>query len=100
MSWRISAGRRVGTSRNLLFTETDEYGNVIDPNTKNIITVAGGKTPYPLPPWLSQTPVVLEWMNITSQPVAKDQETLQQEGPVSEMDAATQQRSLRDDSSL
>lgn len=45
--------------------ETDEFGNVIDPNTRQIISVAGGHTPLPLPPWLDQTPAILRWMNKT-----------------------------------
>ena len=52
-------------TRNLLFTETDQFGNVVDPTTGKIITVAGGHTPFPLPPWLDQTPAILQWMNST-----------------------------------
>lgn len=52
-------------TRHLLFTETDQFGNVVDPNTGKIITVAGGHTPFPLPPWLDQTPAILQWMNST-----------------------------------
>lgn len=52
-------------SRTLLFTETDEFGNVVDPNTGKIISVVGGHTPFPLPPWVDQTPAIQEWMNRT-----------------------------------
>ena len=62
----LSVARRMGMSRNLLFAETDQFGNVIDPSNNQIITVAGGKSPYPLPPWLSQTPAILRWMNRTT----------------------------------
>ena len=70
MFFSVSCVVRAGFSRNLLFAETDEFGNVIDPNTRKIISVAGGQTPYPLPPWLDQTPVILAWMNRTS--IARD----------------------------
>lgn len=53
-------------TRNLLFTETDQFGNVVDPSTGKIITIAGGHTPFPLPPWLDQTPAILQWMNSTT----------------------------------
>lgn len=52
-------------SRTLLFTATDEFGNVVDPSTGKIISVAGGHTPLPFPPWLDQTPAILQWMNRT-----------------------------------
>lgn len=52
-------------SRSLLFTETDQFGNVVDPNTGKIISIAGGHTPFPLPPWMDQTPAILQWMNRT-----------------------------------
>lgn len=52
-------------TRALLFTETDQFGNVVDPKTGTIISVAGGRTPFPLPPWLDQTPAILQWMNRT-----------------------------------
>lgn len=53
-------------SRSLLFTETDQFGNVVDPDTGMIISVVGGHTPRPLPPWLEQTPAILKWMNTTT----------------------------------
>lgn len=67
-------GRRRGPSRNLLFAETDEYGNVIDPNSNKIISVAGGRSPLPLPPWTSQTPAVLRWMNKSTDPSTADKQ--------------------------
>jgi len=86
----------MGASRSLLFAETDQFGNVVDPSTKQIITVAGGKSPYPLPPWLSQPPAILRWMNRTTVSVTaeegKDQRNLQ--------DAATQTKRYRDESTL
>lgn len=50
----------------MLFTETDEFGNVVDPDTGKIISVVGGHTPRPLPPWLEQTPAIPKWMNTTT----------------------------------
>ena len=43
-------------SRALLFTETDEFGNVIDPDSGYIISKAGGQSPNFPPPWVYQTP--------------------------------------------
>ena len=46
------------SSRTLLFAETDEYGNVIDPETGQVISEAGGQSPLPAPPWVYQTPAL------------------------------------------
>lgn len=46
------------SSRTLLFAETDEYGNVIDPETGQVISEAGGQSPLPAPPWVHQTPAL------------------------------------------
>ena len=53
-------------SRTLLFTETDEFGNVIDPENGRIISPVGGQSPYPPFPWIYQTPAVLRDLNRTS----------------------------------
>ena len=44
------------SSRTLLFAETDEFGNVIDPDSGLIISRAGGQSPNFPPPWIHQTP--------------------------------------------
>ena len=44
------------SSRTLLFAETDEFGNVIDPDSGLIISRAGGHSPNFPPPWIHQTP--------------------------------------------
>lgn len=46
------------SSRALLFAETDEFGNVIDPETGRVISEAGGQSPLPPPPWVHQTPAI------------------------------------------
>lgn len=46
-------------SRTLLFTETDDFGNVIDPETGKIISPVGGQSPSPPLPWVHQTPAIL-----------------------------------------
>lgn len=46
-------------SRTLLFTATDDFGNVIDPETGKIISPVGGQSPSPLLPWVYQTPAML-----------------------------------------
>ena len=43
-------------SRSLLFTETDDFGNVIDPESGRIISPYGGQSPFPPFPWVYQTP--------------------------------------------
>lgn len=67
-------------SRTLLFTATDEFGNVVDPNTGKIISVAGGHTPFPLPPWVDQTPAILQWMNRTRTVLSKIVTSLEGDG--------------------
>lgn len=48
-------------SRTLLFTETDEFGNIIDPETGLIVSEVGGQSP-PLPlPWDQRTPAWNLW---------------------------------------
>lgn len=64
MCFLLSSGYARQT-RSLLFTETDQFGNVVDPDTGQIISIAGGHTPFPLPPWSDQTPAILQWMNRT-----------------------------------
>ena len=46
-------------SRTLLFTETDEFGNIIDPETGRIVSEHGGLSPTPPYPWSLQTPAFL-----------------------------------------
>ncbi len=46
------------SSRTLLFTETDEFGNVIDPDNGLIISPVGGQSPNFPPPWVYQTPAL------------------------------------------
>ena len=52
-------------SRTLLFTETDEFGNVIDPESGQIISPVGGQSPSPLLPWVFQTPAIFRKLNRT-----------------------------------
>ncbi len=46
------------SSRTLLFTETDEFGNVVDPDSGSIISRVGGQSPNFPPPWVYQTPAL------------------------------------------
>jgi hypothetical protein len=46
-------------SRTLLFTETDEFGNIIDPDSGVVVSEHGGLTPKPPYPWSLQTPAFL-----------------------------------------
>lgn len=43
-------------SRSLLFTDTDVFGNVVDPESGRVISTAGGQSPTLFPPWVDQTP--------------------------------------------
>lgn len=52
-------------SRTLLFTATDDFGNVIDPETGKIISPVGGQSPSPPLPWVYQTPAIFEKINRT-----------------------------------
>ena len=52
-------------SRTLLFTATDEFGNVIDPETGRIISPVGGQSPSPPLPWVYQTPAIFQKINRT-----------------------------------
>ena len=52
-------------SRALLFTETDDFGNVIDPETGKIISPAGGQSPSLPLPWVFQTPAIFKKINRT-----------------------------------
>ena len=55
-------------SRTLLFAETDEFGNVVDPESGRIISPAGGQSPSPPLPWVYQTPaVIFQEVNNTTQ---------------------------------
>ena len=53
-------------SRSLLFTETDEFGNVVDPESGQIISPYGGQSPSPPFPWIYQTPAVFHDSNESS----------------------------------
>ena len=60
-------------SRTLLFAETDEFGNVIDPESGRIISPVGGQSPSPPLPWVYQTPAVLfPKANDTMQSIGSD----------------------------
>lgn len=48
-------------SRILLFTETDEFGNIIDPETGLIISEVGSQSPPVPPPWDQRTPAWNLW---------------------------------------
>lgn len=50
-------------SRTLLFTETDEFGNIIDPDSGRIVSQYGGLTPRPPYPWSLQTPAFLSTLD-------------------------------------
>lgn len=54
-------------SRSLLFTETDQFGNIIDPDTGLIVSEYGGLTPKPPYPWSLQTPAFLSTYETNSQ---------------------------------
>ena len=45
------------SSRTLLNTATDDFGNIIDPNTGSVISQAGGQFAALPPPWKRQSPV-------------------------------------------
>lgn len=45
------------SSRTLLNTATDDFGNIIDSNTGNMISQAGGQFAAIPPPWKRQSPV-------------------------------------------
>ena len=45
------------SSRTLLHTATDDFGNIIDPSTGDIISQAGGQFASHPPPWKRQSPV-------------------------------------------
>lgn len=44
------------SSRTLLLTTADEFGNVVDPNTGQVISETGGKFAVEPPPWKRQSP--------------------------------------------
>ena len=46
------------SSRTLLFTETDQFGNVVDPDSGSVISRVGGQSPNFPPPWVYQTPAL------------------------------------------
>lgn len=52
-------------SRTLLFTEADEFGNIIDPETGRIVSERGGLTPAPPYPWSLKTPAFLSALTNT-----------------------------------
>lgn len=58
-------------SRTLLFTETDEFGNIIDPETGVIVSEYGGNTPRPPYPWSLQTPAFFYTMTKSFTPTAR-----------------------------
>lgn len=43
--------------RTLLHTATDDFGNIIDPSTGNVISEAGGHFAAIPPPWKRQSPL-------------------------------------------
>ena len=45
------------SSRTLLHTATDDFGNIIDPGTGNVISQAGGQFAAVPPPWKRQSPI-------------------------------------------
>jgi len=45
------------SSRTLLLTTADEFGNVVDPNTGQVISDTGGRFAAEPPPWKRQSPV-------------------------------------------
>jgi len=45
------------SSRTLLHTATDDFGNVIDPSSGDIISQAGGQFAALPPPWKRQSPI-------------------------------------------
>lgn len=51
------------SSRSLLEIVADEYGNLVDPATGQVISAAGGQSPMPPPPWKCQTPAIELWNN-------------------------------------
>lgn len=51
----------IATSRTLLEVVADEFGNLVDPETRQVISAAGGQSPVPPPPWKCQTPAVEFW---------------------------------------
>lgn len=59
-------------SRTLLFAETDEFGNVIDPETGRIISPFGGQSPSPPFPWVYQTPAILNFHKVKKTTLAKE----------------------------
>ena len=48
-------------SRVLLEVEADEFGNLVDPETGQVVSPAGSQSPLPLPPWRLQTPALNLW---------------------------------------
>ncbi|CAI8013235.1 Cyclic AMP-responsive element-binding protein 3-like protein 3 [Geodia barretti] len=46
-------------SRSLLFMETDDFGNLIDPESGAVVSEQGGLSPKPPYPWTHQTPAFL-----------------------------------------
>ena len=78
-------------SRTLLFTETDDFGNVIDPETGKIISPIGGQSPSPPLPWVYQTPAILfKKLNrtlLSSSTVAGTEEKSSDEGAPSSNDS-------------
>ena len=71
---KVGIGRGVSLSatkgfshhtRTLLFTETDEFGNVIDPETGRIVSPVGGQSPSLPLPWVYQTPAIFQKINRT-----------------------------------
>jgi len=45
------------SSRTLLLTTADEFGNVVDPGTGQVISDTGGQFAVEPPPWKRQSPV-------------------------------------------
>lgn len=45
------------SSRTLLHMATDDFGNIIDPDTGGVISQAGGQFAPAPPPWKRQSPV-------------------------------------------
>lgn len=45
------------SSRTLLNTATDDFGNIIDPDTGNVISQVGGQFATIPPPWKRQSPI-------------------------------------------
>lgn len=59
-------------SRSLLFTATDEFGNIIDPGSGTIVSGHGGLSPQPPYPWSMQSPAFLDTLTDTLRHTRQD----------------------------